>query len=120
MLPSDSTIATINKRRSERVVLSVRVTLSIEGADGRIVSQEAKTQVVNAHGGLLVTQMAIVVGQEFVLRNVKTGMAKRCRAVRAERIETTGFSVAFQFYEPARKFWPIEFPPSDWDLPNNS
>lgn len=120
MLSSDTTTATINKRRSERVVLIVRVALSVKGVDGQMVSQEAKTHVVNAHGGLLVTQMAIVAGQEFMLTNVKTGVAKRCRVVRAERAETTGLSVAFQFDEPAPKFWPIEFPPSDWALVNNS
>jgi hypothetical protein len=118
MMPSDTATATINKRRSERVVLIVLVTLSVKAPDGHIISQEAKTQVVNAHGGLLVTQLNIVAGQEFVLTNAKTGMAKRCHVVRAEKIEVTGLSVAFQFDEPAPKFWPIEFPPSDWAAPN--
>lgn len=114
MMPSDTATATLNKRRSERVVLIVRVTLSVRAADGRITSQEAKTQVVNAHGGLLVTEMNIAAGQEFVLTNAKTGMTKRCRVVRTEKLEATGLSVAFQFDEPALKFWPVDFPPSDW------
>jgi hypothetical protein len=114
MMPSESATATINKRRSERVVLIVRVALSVKAPNGQIISQEAKTQVVNAHGGLLVTEMNVVAGQQFVLTNAKTGMTKRCRVVRAERVEATGLSVAFQFDEPAPKFWPIDFPPSDW------
>ncbi len=119
MLPSNSSTATLNKRRSERVVLIVRVSLSFKAADGREIKQEAKTQVVNAHGGLLVTQMTISVGQEFTLTNIKTGVAKRCRVVRVESLETTEWSVAFQFYERAPKFWPVEFPPSDWAAPGN-
>ena len=114
MMPSDTAIATGNKRRSERVVLTVRLALSIKGADGRVTSQEAKSQVVNVHGGLLVTQVEIAAGQEFVLTNPRTGMAKRCRALRVKKLEATGLSVAFQFDEPAAKFWPVEFPPSDW------
>jgi hypothetical protein len=87
MMPSETATATINKRRSERVVLIVRLALSVRGADGSISSQEAKTQVVNAHGGLLVTQVEIVTGQEFVLTNPRTGVSQKCRAVRCEREE---------------------------------
>ncbi|MDP9340080.1 MAG: hypothetical protein M3P45_14555 [Acidobacteriota bacterium] len=118
MMSSDTAAATIHKRRSERVFLTMRLALSARAPDGRATSQEAQSQVVNAHGGLLVTQMDIVAGQEFVLTNPKTGMAKRCRVVRAERLETTGLSVAFQFDEPAPKFWPVDFPPPDWAASN--
>ncbi len=116
---SDTATATINKRRSERVVLIVRLALSVKDPDGHISSQEAKTQVVNAHGGLLVTQTDIATGQEFVLTNPRTGVSQKCRAIRCERLEVTGLSVAFQFNEPSPKFWPIDFPPSDWAVANN-
>jgi hypothetical protein len=119
MLRSDTATATVNKRRSERVVLIVRLTLSVKGPDGRSTSQEAKTQVVNAHGGLLVTQMNIATGQEFMLTNPRTGVSQNCRAIRCERLEVAALSVAFQFNQPSPKFWPIDFPPSDWSVANN-
>jgi hypothetical protein len=120
MMPIQTSTATINKRRSERVVLIVRVALSVKAPNGSEIRQEAKTQVVNAHGGLLVTQMPVLAGQEFTLTNIKTGVAKQCRVVRVERLETSEFSVAFQFGERAAKFWPVEFPPSDWAAPDTA
>ena len=57
--------------------------------------------------------------QSVVPGLIKTGVAKRCRVVRVESLETTEWSVAFQFYERAPKFWPVEFPPSDWSAPGN-
>ena len=116
MIHSDSATVTTNKRRSERVVLTVPVVVSVRTIDGRIKSAKAKTQVVNAHGGLLLSDVQVFTGQEFDLSNPKTGVTKRCRVVRAEESDSQGFSVAFQFEEPAANFWPVSFPPSDWAL----
>ena len=114
MIHGDSATVTTNKRRSERVVLTVSVVVSVRTRDGRVNSEKAKTQVVNAHGGLLISELHVVTGQEFDLTNPKTGETKRCRVVRAEESDDQGFSVAFQFDEPAGNFWPVSFPPSDW------
>lgn len=116
MIHGDSATVTNNKRRSERVVLTVSVVVSVRTMDGRVTSQKAKTLVVNAHGGLLLSELRIVTGQEFDLNNPKTGVTKRCRVIRAEESDAQGFSVAFQFEEPAANFWPVNFPPSDWAL----
>ena len=114
MIHGDSATVSTNKRRSERVVLTVPIVLSVRTMDGRVRSEKAKTQVVNAHGGLLISDLQVATGQEFDLTNPKTGMTKRCRVVRAEESDDQGFSVAFQFDEPAANFWPVSFPPSDW------
>jgi hypothetical protein len=114
MIHGDSATVITNKRRSERVVLTVSVMLSVRTMDGRVRSEKAKTQVVNAHGGLLLSDLQVATGQEFDLTNPKTGVTKRCRVVRAEESDDQGFSVAFQFDEPAANFWPVSFPPSDW------
>jgi hypothetical protein len=114
MIHGDSATVTTNKRRSHRVVLTVSVVVSVRTMDGRVNSEKAKTQVVNAHGGLLISELHVVTGQEFDLTNPKTGVTKRCRVVRAEESDDQGFSVAFQFDEPAANFWPVRFPPSDW------
>ncbi|MEQ1354553.1 MAG: hypothetical protein ABLT11_11070 [Candidatus Acidiferrum sp.] len=116
MIHGDSSTVTTNKRRSERVVLTVSVVVSVRTMDGRAKSEKAKTQVVNAHGGLLLSELRIVIGQEFDLTNPKTGVTKRCRVIHAEESDAQGFSVAFQFGEPAANFWPVSFPPSDWAL----
>jgi hypothetical protein len=114
MIHGDSATVTTNKRRSERVVLTVSIVVSVRTMDGRVRSEKAKTQVVSAHGGLLISDLRVITGQEFDLTNPKTGVTKRCRVIRAEESDAQGFSVAFQFEEPAGNFWPVSFPPSDW------
>jgi hypothetical protein len=104
-----------NRRRSERVMLKVPVVLSIHSADGIVTEEKTSTQVVNAHGGLLSLQMEISVGQLFLLTNSKTGVARDCTVVRTQQSPSTpGLIVAFQFAAPAPDFWPIVFPPKDW------
>jgi hypothetical protein len=104
-----------NRRRSERVMLKVSVVLSTHSADGVITEEKTSTQVVNAHGGLLGLQMEISPGQLFLLTNAKTGVARECTVVRTQPSPSTpGLLVAFQFAAPAPDFWPIVFPPKDW------
>jgi hypothetical protein len=103
-----------NRRRSERVVLQVPVVVSGEMPDGKRVLQEARTMVVNAHGGLLDVATEVAAGQRILLSNPKTQMAEGCRVVRVEKSLNGHYSVAFEFERPAPRFWPIVFPPSDW------
>jgi hypothetical protein len=94
---SDKSTAVTNKRRSERVVLVVPIMVSVLLADGRTAMEEAKSQVVNAHGGLLKGKSAEV----------------KSRVVRVEFKEGDWF-VAFAFEKAAPNFWPVNFPPKDW------
>jgi hypothetical protein len=78
------------------------------------MSEPTFTQVVNAHGGLLTLRMELLAEQEFLLKNLKTGMSRRCGVVRTEKSANNEFLIAFQFATPAPDFWPITFPPKDW------
>jgi hypothetical protein len=113
-LPTESSNAA-NRRRSERVMLKVPVVLSIHSADRIVTEEKTSTQVVNAHGGLLGLQMEISAGQLFLLTNSKTGVTRECTVVRTQQSSSgPGLLVAFQFATPAPDFWPIVFPPKDW------
>jgi hypothetical protein len=104
-----------NRRRSERVMLKVPVLLSLTSREGLVTEEKTYTQVVNAHGGLLGLEMEISAGQQFSLTNSKTGVARECSVVRTQPSPSTpGLLVAFQFATPAPDFWPIVFPPRDW------
>jgi hypothetical protein len=103
-----------NRRRSERVVLRVPVGLSALMPDGKRISIEAHTLVVNAHGGLLDVGTEMVRGQRIRLSNLKTEIVTTGRVVRAEGPVEGRFSVAFEFESPAPHFWPVSFPPADW------
>ncbi len=96
-------------------MLNMTVVVLAADVERRQIQEEAKTQVVNAHGGLLKMHSELHVGQGFVLKNPKTGMEESCRVVRADDAGPEHYNVAFEFTRPAPKFWPIVFPPADWE-----
>ena len=112
------TQAAQNRRRSERVLLRMSVMVLAENEERRTIQEEAKTQVVNAHGGLLTMKTHLHLGQPFRLKNPQTGSEVGCRVVRVDDVGTEDFNVAFEFDQPAPKFWPVTFPPVDWGLPS--
>ena len=108
------TEATREKRRSERVKLSVPVIVMTETKDREHVREEARTITVNAHGGLFKLKMEVLSGQPMILVNAKTNKEETCRVVRVEDLPSGEFGVAFEFDRPAPDFWPLTFPPADW------
>jgi len=107
----------INRRRSERVMLRMKVTVIAEDVQRRPRQEEALTLVVNAHGGLLQMKMEVYVGQSMRLVNSQNSVEQNCRVVRVDDTSTDSFSVAFEFNQPNPKFWPVVFPPLDWGSP---
>ena len=95
-------------------MLQVPVIVQTHAQDGREDQEQAHTSVVNAHGGLLKLNMALQAGQPIILINEKTKAQQGCRVVRVETSEAGMSAVAFEFDQPAPKFWPISFPPADW------
>jgi hypothetical protein len=107
----------VNRRRSERVMLQMKVTVVAEDVQHKPRQEEALTQIVNAHGGLLKLKMDVHVGQPMRLVNPQNGLEQNCRVVRVDETGTEFFSVAFEFDHPNPKFWPVVFPPLDWQAP---
>jgi hypothetical protein len=105
-----------NRRRSERVMLQMKVTVIAEDTQHKPRHEEALTQVVNAHGGLLKMKLDVHVGQPMKLLNPQR-VEQNCRVVRIDETENEFFSVAIEFDQPNPKFWPVVFPPSDWQAP---
>jgi hypothetical protein len=103
-----------NRRRSERVILQVPVTVRVNSREGQTLEEETHTSVVNAHGGLLKLHMEIKAGQPILLINARTKEEQSCRVVRVETSLAGQSAVAFEFDQPAPHFWPITFPPEDW------
>ncbi len=107
-----------DRRRSERVLLSMQVLVLAEDEERRQIQVEAKTLVVNAHGGLMKMRSHLHVGQSFTLKNPHTGARAACRVVRIDEEGMEFFNIAFEFDQPAPKFWPVTFPPKDWEVPS--
>jgi hypothetical protein len=103
-----------SRRRSERVLLRMPLQLSAKMPDGKRISIEAHTLVVNAHGGLLDVGMEMLRGQQVILGNARTERVATGKVLRVEGSEQGRFSVAFEFEFPSPSFWPVSFPPPDW------
>ena len=106
-----------DRRRSERVMLQMKITVIADDVKHKPRHEEALTQVVNAHGGLLKMKMEVHVGQPMLLLNAKNKVEQKCRVVRVDDTALEYFSVAFEFDAPNAKFWPVVFPPTDWKAP---
>ena len=106
-----------NRRRSERVMLHMRIQVIAEDTERKRQQTEALTQIVNAHGGLMKMQMELHVGQSMVLVNPQNKVEQGCRVVRVEDTAEGDFAVAFEFEKANPKFWPVVFPPGDWSAP---
>jgi hypothetical protein len=104
------------KRRSERVKLTVPVLVTTATVDGREAQEFAETAIVNAHGGLFRSTLEFLVAQPMVLTNLNTNLTESARVVHAEPLETGGFGVAFEFDNAAPEFWQVEDAPDDWGV----
>ncbi len=104
------------KRRSERVKLTVPVLVTTATVDGREVQEITETAIVNAHGGLFRSTMEFLVAQPLVLTNLNTNIKESARVVHAEPLQNGGFGVAFEFDNAAPEFWQMEDAPDDWSL----
>ena len=107
----------VNRRRSERVMLRMRVTVIAQDTERQRQQLEAMTQVVNAHGGLMRVAKELQLGQPMMLVNPQNNVEQACRVVRVEDMPEGDFAVAFEFSSPNPKFWPVVFPPEDWHAP---
>ena len=107
-------VGSSNRRRSQRVLLQIPVDIEVEIDRGKPVRLKAFTLVVNAHGGLLEIALPLRPGQKVTLILPASGVRKSSRIVGFRRSPDAGFLVAFEFDSPTPQFWPIDFPPADW------
>jgi hypothetical protein len=105
-----------SRRRSERVLLHIRLLLETRLEDGKLAATDAFTLVVNAHGGLLELHLKLPRGHRIWLINTGTGIKAPCRVLGTRKSREGGFATAFEFEQASPDFWPINFPPRDWHL----
>ena len=102
-----------NRRRSQRVILSVPVTVSGPGAKGKF-SEDTKTLVVNAHGALITLAAKVSQGQQLELKTASNPEPQTCKVVYIGPTVQTQTQVGLEFTKPAPHFWHVAFPPENW------
>jgi hypothetical protein len=101
------------KRRSQRLLLQIGVTVRREAAKGAF-TEETNTLVVNAHGALVALATPTQSGDTLLLANNATSEERPCRVVYLGPQTDGKAQVGLEFVEPAPNFWHISFPPTDW------
>jgi hypothetical protein len=113
-LPRDTAV----RRRSQRVIMSIPVTVKWSGPDGQEAEETTASLVVNAHGALLALAASMTEGQTLRLVNHATLQEEACRVVYLGPVSSGKIRVGIEFLEPAPEFWQITFPPEDWFAPD--
>jgi PilZ domain len=102
-----------NRRRSQRVILSVPVTVSGDAAKGKF-TENTKTLVVNAHGALITLAAKVTQGQQLQLTSVSNPEQQVCKVVYIGPTVQGHTQVGVEFTKPAPHFWHVAFPPENW------
>jgi hypothetical protein len=102
-----------NRRRSQRVILSVPITVSGESPKGKFTEQ-TKTMVVNAHGALIALAAKVLQGQLLQLQSVTHPEPQSCKVVFIGPAVQGQTQVGIEFTKPDPHFWHVAFPPENW------
>jgi PilZ domain-containing protein len=108
-----------NRRRTQRVILTVAVTVHAGGSSAKEVTfvEETHTLIVNLHGALIVLAAKVAKGQKLRLTNRATKEEQSCRVASISPGTEGKAQVGVEFLKPSPDFWRISFPPEDWVLP---
>lgn len=101
------------RRRSQRVIIRVPVTLEIT-MSGQKVTVQAHTVAVNIHGAMVLCPRPIDADTALEIKNDRTRESAAARVTRAPRESAEGYLIPLEFSSPSPSFWQITFPPSNW------
>lgn len=104
----------VNTRRSQRLLLKISVVIVGQRTDGKTFVEQTSTEVVNAHGALVLLQEPVAHEQLLRMRNVKAGDEEPCKVVGVGQKVNGKTEVGVEFLKPSPRFWRIAFPPEDW------
>ncbi len=106
------------RRRSQRVIIRVPVTLVLE-QNGKSLKISAYTVAVNIHGAMVLCNRAIDENTALEISNDRTGEKIGARSTRAPRESPEGFLIPVEFVAQSPNFWQISFPPTNWKALDN-
>ena len=102
-----------DRRRSQRVLIVIPVSVSWTTKEGVRVKEEAHTEVVSRHGALLRFKGSLPVGAQVELSRLRTGAASHAKVVWAGKPDADGIGrVAVELTETSDEFWGVYLPPT--------
>jgi hypothetical protein len=103
-----------NRRRSQRVLMTIPVRVSGQNHVGSPFEEETHTRAISAHGALILMATQVYRGQRLTLSNIQTKGALECIVAHIDRRKGEHAQVGVEFTLPNPLFWHVAFPPKDW------
>lgn len=104
------------ERRSERVLIDVPLVVRNGLEEKQAFREETFTVTISAHGGLMMLETPVKVGQKIVVMNPKNWDEREVKVAYLGRPHAGLAQVAFEFNRPAPEFWGLDAPPANWKL----
>jgi hypothetical protein len=103
-----------DRRRSQRVFLSVGILVEGDTPQGKFFAEETSTLAVSAHGALILLANEVAIGQKIHMIHRSTGERQQSRVAYRGSVHSGKTEVGVEFINAAPRFWQIDFPPTDW------
>jgi hypothetical protein len=103
-----------NRRRSQRVLMTIPVRVSGKTEAGSPFEEETHTRAISAHGALIPVLTPVYRGQRLTLSNIQTKAALECVVAHIDRRKGEHPQAGVEFTLPNPMFWHVAFPPKDW------
>src|SRR5229473_1265161 len=103
-----------NRRRSQRVLMTIPVRVSGQTGAGSPFEEETHTRAISAHGALIPVLTPVYRGQRLTLSNIQTKAALECVVAHIDRRKGEHPQAGVEFTLPNPLFWHVAFPPKDW------
>jgi hypothetical protein len=98
-------------RRTDRIALRLRISVSGTDAMGRVFMEEGETLVVSRHGAKIALQRKLIPELDLSIRCAKTGKEADVRIVGQIGQGPEGMYYGVEILDPDKDLWGIEFPP---------
>ena len=93
-----------------RVAMSINVLVFGEAEAGEKFKYWTRTVSVSGHGGAVVLEGTLEVGQKFELMNEYNNKKAQAKIVSVKNMRDGQAHAAFEFVEGGEKFWSMVFP----------
>jgi hypothetical protein len=111
---TNTTVGTVVRRRSQRVLMQVAVRIRGTDAQGKTIEEEAETLAINAHGALVLLESRLTSGSKVQLQHKKTQEEHECHVAFLGPVRSGKAEIGLEFSSPHPTFWRVAFPPEDW------
>lgn len=108
---------TLNRRRTQRVLVRVPVRVSAQNPPASRFDEETQTLSISVHGASIPLSKSLSKGQRLELMNIATGDKAECIVAHLGQRHGDRIEVGVEFILPNPKFWRVAFPPTDWTQP---